>query len=119
MAGLSRWSSVREMIQRGALGHCARCGEALDDRVAFQFHTPGGLMRKCLACTLRHAPMLRRSGFIALIVGTVLTVINHGDALIAGRWPPALFWKLPLTYAVPFIVATLGALGTGKVPHDE
>ena len=61
--------------------------------------------------------MLRRSGLIALIVGTVLTGINQGDMLLAGHWPPALAWKLPMTYAVPFIVATLGALGTGKVPN--
>ncbi len=63
--------------------------------------------------------MLRRSGFIALVVGTVLTGINQGDVLLAGQWPPALLWKLPLTYAVPFIVATLGALGAGKVPPGQ
>jgi hypothetical protein len=60
--------------------------------------------------------MLRRSGLIALIVGTVLTAINQGDVLLAGHWSPALVWKLPLTYAVPFIVATLGALGAAKAP---
>jgi hypothetical protein len=56
---------------------------------------------------------------IALVVGTLLTAINQGDVLLAGRWPPALFWKLPLTYAVPFVVATLGALGTGKVQVER
>ncbi len=60
--------------------------------------------------------MLRRSGLIALIVGTILAAINQGDALLAGHFPPALAWKLLLTYAVPFIVATLGALGAGKLP---
>ena len=64
-----------------------------------------------------HPPMLRRSGLIAIVVGTILAVINQGDVLLAGQWSPALAWKLPLTYAVPFIVATLGALGTGKVPN--
>jgi hypothetical protein len=56
---------------------------------------------------------------IALVVGTLLTAINQGDVLLALRWPPALFWKLPLTYAVPFVVATLGALGTGKVQGER
>jgi len=88
----------------------------LGRRAAYQFQTPGGLTRKCLACALRHASMLRRSGLIAAVVGTVLTAINQGDTLLAGHWSPALIWKLPLTYAVPFIVATLGALGAGKVP---
>jgi len=107
------------MIRQQGLEHCARCGQAFGDRAAFQFQTPSGLMRKCFACTLRHAPMLRRSGIIALIVGTILTAINQGDVLLAGHWAPALFWKLPLTYAVPFIVSTLGALGAGKVPHSK
>lgn len=60
--------------------------------------------------------MLRRSGVIALAVGTVLTAINQGDMLLTGHWTPSLVWKLPMTYAVPFIVATLGALGSGKAP---
>jgi hypothetical protein len=63
--------------------------------------------------------MLRRSAWIAVVVGTILTAINQGDLLLAGQWSPSLAWKLPLTYAVPFIVATLGALGTGKTPSGR
>ena len=96
---------------------CARCGQVFGQRAVYQFQTQDGLRRKCLPCALRYALMLRRSGLIALIVGTVLTAINQGDMLLAGHWPPALVWKLPMTYAVPFIVATLGALGGGKVPN--
>lgn len=104
------------MLPRTVAEPCARCAQAFNHRPAYHFQTPTGLTRKCLPCALRHAPMLRRSGLIALIVGTVLTAINQGDLLLAGHWPPALVWKLPMTYAVPFIVATVGALGTGKVP---
>jgi hypothetical protein len=104
------------MLNGTVAEQCARCGQALGCRPAYQFQMPGGLTRKCLPCALRHTPMLRRSGLIALVVGTGLTAINQGDLLLAGRWVPALAWKLPTTYAVPFIVATLGALGTGKVP---
>ena len=104
------------MPSRAGTEQCARCGQAFGHRAAYQFHTPGGLSRKCLPCALRHVPMLRRSGLIALIVGTILTAINQGDVLLAGHWPLALAWKLPMTYVVPFIVASLGALGTGKVP---
>src|SRR5215813_14107954 len=42
---------------------------------------------------------------------------QSGDVLLAGHWPPALFWKLPMTYAVPFIVAMIGALGAEKVAN--
>jgi hypothetical protein len=59
---------------------------------------------------VRHPPLVRRSAIIALIVGTVLLAINQGDVLLAGRWDAALAWNAPLTYVVPFIVATWGAL---------
>jgi hypothetical protein len=42
-----------------------------------------------------------------LIVGSLLNLINQGDALIGSdaiNW-----WKLLLTYCVPFCVATFGA----------
>ena len=70
---------------------------------------------RCLACSVRHPPLLRRSISISLIVGTVLLAINQGDALLGGRWDPALAWKAPLTYLVPFVVATWGALANTRV----
>lgn len=105
------------MPPRSGVEQCARCGQAFGHRAVYQFQTRSGLTGKCLSCALMHLPMLRRSALIAIVVGTVLTAINQGDLLLAGHWSPALAWKLPLTYAVPFIVATLGALGTGKVVH--
>lgn len=45
---------------------------------------------------------------IALVVGTVLTAINHGDVILAGAMPPV--WKVLLTYCVPYCVATYGAV---------
>jgi hypothetical protein len=59
--------------------------------------------------------MLRRSFAIALVVGTVLLAINQGDVLLSAQWPPALAWKVPLTYVVPFVVATWGALVNSRV----
>lgn len=79
------------------------------------FRFPGlGDDVKCAACALRHTPMLRRSIVIALVVGTVLTAINQGDALMRGEWG-ALVWKVPLTYFVPFAVATWSALMNSRV----
>jgi hypothetical protein len=50
----------------------------------------------------------RRSFYVALVVGTILNLINQGDALIAGS---ALDWaKIALTYAVPYLVSTYGAV---------
>ena len=47
----------------------------------------------------------------ALVVGTLLTAINHGDLILSGLAPPA--WKVLLTYCVPYCVTTWGAT-TGK-----
>ena len=47
----------------------------------------------------------------ALVVGTILTAINHGDVLLSGSVPPS--WKVILTYCVPYCVTTWGAI-TGK-----
>jgi hypothetical protein len=70
---------------------------------------------RCRACALRYRPLLRRSLGIALVVGSVLLAINQGDVLLAGRWPLALVWKIPLTYLVPFVVASWGALLNSRV----
>jgi hypothetical protein len=54
--------------------------------------------------------MLRRSLWTAIFVGTVLVAINQGNVLLTGDLPASLAWKIPLTYLVPFCVATWGAL---------
>jgi hypothetical protein len=45
---------------------------------------------------------------VALAVGTILNLINQGDAQFGDR-PPNLT-KLLLTYLVPYFVATYGAV---------
>ena len=54
----------------------------------------------------------RRAAITALIVGTILVGINHGDTAISGE--PVPFHKVLLTYCVPYLVATWGAI-TGKM----
>ena len=44
----------------------------------------------------------------ALVVGSILTAINHGDTIVMGNWPPVL--KLVLTYLTPYCVTTWGAI---------
>ena len=53
----------------------------------------------------------KKAFFAALVVGTILTTINHGDVILAGDWPPLI--KVMLTYCVPYCVTTWGAI-TGK-----
>ena len=42
------------------------------------------------------------------LVGSILLIINHADVLLIGESPP--FYKICLTYCVPYVVATWGAL---------
>jgi len=50
----------------------------------------------------------QRSFWVALVVGTILNLINQGDTLVSGR--PLDVVKLVLTYIVPYFVATYGAV---------
>ena len=47
-------------------------------------------------------------------MGTVLTVINHGDALLVHHLTLDLLWETPLTYVVPYLVSTYGALSISR-----
>ncbi|MFZ5617324.1 MAG: nitrate/nitrite transporter NrtS [Pseudomonadota bacterium] len=53
-----------------------------------------------------------RAGVVALVVGTMLNLINQGDAIFGGGAVDYL--KLALTYAVPFFVSAHGALSAPK-----
>ncbi len=53
----------------------------------------------------------KKAMFTALVVGTLLTAINHGDMILSGLAPSP--WKVILTYCVPYCVTTCGAI-TGK-----
>jgi methyl-accepting chemotaxis protein len=44
---------------------------------------------------------------VAVVVGTILNLINQGDRLYAGEAPDWV--KLTLTFAVPFLAASFGA----------
>ena len=97
-------------------GRCFRCNAEVSDGRSFRFNSSecGGGILKCFRCGLRHTPILKRSFRVAVVVGTILTLLNQGDALIMGRVNDSLMWKIPLTYCVPFVVATYGALASNR-----
>ena len=66
-----------------------------------------GFHRPPLCDIILDKGIVRRSLIIAAIVGTILNFIAQGDFLFDGM---ALnYWKICLTYCVPYIVATYGA----------
>ena len=58
--------------------------------------------------------VMKRSAIIALIVGTILAFINHGDVILTASLTSACWIKMIATCLVPYTVssvtAVLGAL---------
>jgi hypothetical protein len=79
-------------------------------RSLYEVRAPEGTLPRCLRCSLTYGPLVRRSRVVALIVGTILTAINQGNVILRGDFPISLYWKIPLTYVVPYCVASTGAM---------
>ena len=59
-----------------------------------------------------------RAARIALVVGTILTLINQGGALVHGPYDTVFAGRMFLNFLVPFLVATYsasrGSVGAGR-----
>jgi len=47
---------------------------------------------------------------VALVVGIILNLINQGDMLISLQFKNLNWWKLVLTFAVPYLVSTYASV---------
>src|SRR3954463_13520837 len=56
-------------------------------------------------------PVRRRAVRVALIVGTILLAINHGDAILSGHVSFTRFLRMILTVIVPYVVSTVSSAG--------
>ena len=54
--------------------------------------------------------VIKRGIKYSLIVGTVLTCINHGDRLLEGEFTGIRMLKIGLTYTVPYVVSSLSSI---------
>jgi len=58
---------------------------------------------------------LHRTVSIALVVGTILTIANQADVLLAGTATMATGLKIATNFVTPFVVSNLGLLsGRGR-----
>lgn len=71
--------------------------------------TPGSQAWHRLA---RRRDIVLRAVRVALLVGTVLALINHGDKLIDGGMQTSDYLKILLTYLVPYCVSTYSSVQT-------
>jgi hypothetical protein len=56
--------------------------------------------------------VFRRCGTIALVVGTLLSLVNQGDAIVGGRFDSVVVLRIVANYLIPFVVSNLGAMTT-------
>ena len=54
---------------------------------------------------------VRRALGVAATVGSVLIVINHGDAILRGDLSPGRLLRMALTALVPYCVSTYSSVG--------
>jgi hypothetical protein len=76
-----------------------------------------GSSRPLIAYCLER-PTLLFSLKMALVVGTLLAVINHGQAIVTGHFTSDRLLPLLLTYCVPFAVAMYSQI-QGKRQRDR
>ena len=62
-------------------------------------------------------PNLRSAMIVALVVGSLLNLINQGDVLLQDL--PIDWLKLGLTYCVPFCVALYGAYSANRLRRRD
>ena len=54
-------------------------------------------------------PVAKRAFNVALIVGTILAFINHGDIILSGKLTSECWVKMMLTAFVPYCVSSVTA----------
>jgi Mg/Co/Ni transporter MgtE len=55
--------------------------------------------------------VVKRALKYAVVVGCILIVINHSDAILSGHVTRGVLLKMLLTVMVPYVVSTLSSVG--------
>jgi len=54
--------------------------------------------------------VVQRATVVALVVGSILVIINHGDAIVRGDLSAGRLLRIALTIAVPYCVSTYSSV---------
>ncbi|MCH9033320.1 MAG: nitrate/nitrite transporter NrtS [Planctomycetes bacterium] len=60
-----------------------------------------------------------RSLAYAIVVGAILILINHGEAILDGEVGTNRVVKMGLTVIVPYVVSTLSSVGAMRTPPER
>jgi hypothetical protein len=70
---------------------------------------------RCLRHALGYPPVRGRAIRAALLVGSILVVINQADVVLSGQLSALVVAKMGLTYLVPYSVSTYSALAVNRI----
>ncbi len=70
---------------------------------------------RCLRHAIVYPPVVKRALRVALVVGTLLFIINQADIVVRGELSSGVALKIGLTYLVPFSVSTYSALQINRL----
>ena len=70
---------------------------------------------RCLRHALGYPPVRDRAIRVALLVGSILLVINQADVGLSGQLSALVVAKIGLTYLVPYSVSTYSALTANRL----
>lgn len=59
----------------------------------------------------RQPRVVKRACKFSIVVGAVLIMINHGDAILSGDVTRVAIFKMALTVVVPYLVSTASSVG--------
>jgi hypothetical protein len=68
--------------------------------------------------------VVRRALLTSAVVGTVLTLANHGSAILGRGLETETLWPILLTFLTPYLVATISSAtairssGAARARHD-
>ncbi len=62
--------------------------------------------------------VFQRCGMVALIVGTLHSLLNQGDLIVSGLLDRVVALRIIGKYVIPFIVSNLGTMTSLRPPED-
>ncbi len=107
-----RWARSHNLILRSMqrIKGGSATGEAAANEVAPVAGPPTWTKWSEIGSVVLYPSYLKKTLRIALIVGTILFLINHLDEVLRGQATYAVWIKGAATYLVPFAVANMGVL---------
>ncbi len=68
---------------------------------------------------VRDGAAMRRTVTVALVVGTLLTLINQGDRLASGETDLAVALRIAANYLIPWVVSSIGYISARRAADER